>query len=150
MRIRFFTWQVWIGFLICVVALLSYPLFFVRFPVTRDFPWANLFLYCVATVFLIVGLRRAFGVAGTRRRRILGFVLTTLSLLVFGLFCFVVFIFPRQLPPSSAAPQAGQKAPAFSLTDTAGRTVTLTELLSTPLSGKPPNGVLLIFYRGYW
>jgi len=33
--------------------------------VTRDFPWATLLFVCVAAVFLIIGVRRAFA-GGTR------------------------------------------------------------------------------------
>ena len=52
MRIRFFTWQVWIGFLLCVVALLSYPLFFcsvsgdARLPVGESY--SLLCGYCIS------------------------------------------------------------------------------------------------------
>jgi peroxiredoxin len=52
-----------------------------------------------------------------------------------------------------AAPQAGQKAPDFTLPDQNGNAVTLAGLLAPPQGG-PGNGranaVLLIFYRGYW
>jgi peroxiredoxin len=54
------------------------------------------------------------------------------------------------MPAARGAPRVGQKAPEFALSDTNGKTVTLAELLSTPIKGKPAKGVLLIFYRGYW
>jgi peroxiredoxin len=44
----------------------------------------------------------------------------------------------------------GQQAPEFSLSDTDGRAVSLSELLSTPVNGRVPKGVVLVFYRGYW
>ena len=53
-------WKIWAGFLLSLVALLSYPFLFVRWPVTREFPWANLILFAVALVLLFLGLRRAF------------------------------------------------------------------------------------------
>jgi len=149
-RTRFLTWQLWIGFLLCVIAFISYPSFFVRFPVTRDFPWANLLLYCVASAFLITGLRRVFSIEGTRRKRILGSILAIMSSLVFAFFIFVVFVFGRQLPASAHAPQVGQKAPEFTLADSNGKSVRLAELISAPLNGKAPTGVLIVFYRGYW
>ncbi|HZE72879.1 MAG TPA: hypothetical protein VE135_25480 [Pyrinomonadaceae bacterium] len=145
-----FNWQIWVGFLFSVLSLFSYPLVFVRFPVTRDFPWANLLLFGIAAVFLFVGLRRAFAPQRRARSRIAGVVLTTLSVLVLGLFIFSTFVAARWLPASKGAPQVGQKAPDFSLTDTNGRVVTLSELFSSPINGKAPKGVLLIFYRGYW
>src|SRR4051794_722439 len=145
MKIRFFTWQAWTGFLLCLVALFSYPFFFVRFPLTRDFPWANLLLYCVASTLIVIGLRRSFGIQETKRRKIVSLGLTILSVLVFALFIFVVFVFPRQLPSSASAPQPGQKAPSFSLADTNGKTVALSELLNDPIDGKSPRGVLIVF-----
>lgn len=59
-----------------------------------------------------------------------------------------------QLPSSQEAPRAGQKAPDFTLPDTSGQPVKLSELLATPSAEKaaPQKGrwVLLVFYRGYW
>jgi peroxiredoxin len=56
----------------------------------------------------------------------------------------------KQLPASRGAPQVGQKAPDFTLKDTSEKPVALSELLSTPVNGSKPKGVLLVFYRGYW
>ena len=42
MNIQRFNWPVWTGFLLSFIAYFSYFFLFVRFPVTRDFPWANL------------------------------------------------------------------------------------------------------------
>ena len=46
--------------------------------------------------------------------------------------------------------EEGKKAPEFSLSDTNGKLVSLSELLTTPVDGKTPKGVVLVFYRGYW
>jgi hypothetical protein len=147
-----FNWQIWAGFVLSVIAFLSFTLFFVNFPVTRDFPWANLLLFAVAVVLVFVGVRRGF--AKDRPRpwlsKIGAAILGTLSLLILGFFLFSIFIFARWLPASTGAPQVGQRAPDFSLADSNGRQVTLSELLSSPIDGKAPKGVLLIFYRGYW
>src|SRR6185295_6953049 len=152
-----FNWQILAGFLLSVFAFLSYPLLFVRFPVTRDFPWANLLLFVVAIVLTFVGVRRAF--ASDRRRprlaKIGGSILATLSVAILGLFIFTVFVFARWMPAAHGAPQVGQKAPDFTLNDTNGKPVTLAELLSAPGSSPvgpntAPKGVLLVFYRGYW
>lgn len=147
-----FNWQIWAAFLLSLFAFLSYPLLFVRFPVTRNFPWANLLLSVFAVVLLLLGLRRAF--ASDRphplRSKIAGGALATLSVGVIGLFFLTFFVWARLLP-SHGAPQAGQQAPDFTLADTTGRHVSLSELRSTPINGAAgPKGVLLIFYRGYW
>lgn len=150
MKTRSFNWPVWAGFLLSLAAFLSYFFVFVRFPVTRDFPWANLLLFAIAAALLLVGVRRAFAPERRLGSKVSGLVAATLSLAIFGLFIFSTFIMSRWMPPAHGAPQVGQKAPEFSLTDTDGGTVSLSELLSTPIKGKAPKGVLLVFYRGYW
>ena len=60
MNIRRFNWHIWAGFLLSIIAFLSYGLFFVNFPITRDVPWANLILFLIAASLLFVGIRRAF------------------------------------------------------------------------------------------
>jgi hypothetical protein len=150
MKKQRFNWAIWAGFILSVIAFLSYPVLFVKWAITRDFPWASLVLFCIVAGLLFVGLRRGFAVARPRRSKIAATILGTLSVLIFGLFIFMAFIGARWLPASKGAPQTGQKAPAFSLLDTNGKTVSLADLLSAPIEGKPPRGVLLIFYRGYW
>ena len=152
MNLRRFNWPLWIGLLVTLIGFASYITVFMWFPVTRDFPWANLLLFLIAAVLLFIGLRRAF--APDRRRpllsKIAGSLVTVFSTLVITLFVFGFFVFARWLPPSKGAPQVGQKAPEFLLMDTTGKSVSLGELLSTPINGNAPKGVLLVFYRGYW
>ena len=143
-------WPIWMGFLLSLIAAFSYPFVFVRWPVTREFPWANLVLFAIALVFLFLGLRRAF----KPDKRIVSKVFSSLAA-VFGVFLlaallFMFFIMGSWLPASTGAPQVGQKAPAFTLNDPNEKPVTLAQLLTEPINNKPPKGVLLIFYRGYW
>lgn len=152
MNIKRLNWPLWIGFLLTLAAFLSYFFIFVLFPFTRDFPWANLVLFVIAGVLLFMGLRSGF--AGNQphpvRSKILSSIISVFSLMVFALFIFIIFIGGRWLPPSKGAPQVGQRAPEFTLTDTSGKQVSLNELLTTPINGNAPKGVLLIFYRGCW
>ena len=150
MRLQTFNWQIWAGFLLTFAGLLSFPLFFVYFPATRDFPWANLVLIAVSLLLLFWGIKRAFGAGRSKKSKALASVLLILSLAPIGLFLFSAFILAKQLPQSSGAPKVGQKAPEFTLADSSGKQVSLAELLSTPIKGKEPKGVLLVFYRGYW
>lgn len=147
-----FNWQLWLGFLLAFVAGFSYPTVFVWFPVTRDFPWVNLLLFLVAAFFLWQGIRRGFARdrAHPTRSKIVTALVGTLGVAIIVLFLFSYFVFARWLPASKGAPQVGQKVPEFSLPDASGKQVSLNELLSTPVNGQPPKGVLLIFYRGYW
>lgn len=152
MNIRRINWPLWLGFLLTLGAFLSYFFIFVKFPVTRDFPWANLVLFLIAGVLLFMGLRRGF--ASDRPHPILSKIVSSifslLSIAVFAMFIFVFFIGGRALPASKGAPHVGQRVPDFALPDTSGKQVSLNELLTTPINGKAPRGVLLMFYRGYW
>jgi cadmium resistance protein CadD (predicted permease) len=150
MSIKRFNWQIWAGFLLTFAGLLSFPFFFVLFPATRDFPWANLVLIAISLVLLFLGIKRAFKPDRSKKSKALASILATLSLAAVGLFLFSAFVLSRWLPESKGAPQVGQKVPDFSLADSSGKQVALAELLSTPIEGKQPKGVLLVFYRGYW
>jgi hypothetical protein len=155
-----FNWQILAGFLLTMIAFLSYPFFFVNWPVTRDFPWASLLIFALAAVLLFVGLRRAFKPGRRLISKIIAPILATLSVLIVALFIFISFIESRRLPASQAAPAIGQQAPNFTLTDTNHKSVSLAELLTNPIESqrtvivaepkRMPKGVLLIFYRGYW
>ena len=144
-----FNWQIWAGFLLTFGGLFSF-LFFLRFPSTRDFPWVNLLLIAASLVLLFIGVKRAFKPDRSKKAKALAAVLTTLSVAAIGLFLLSVFVIARQLPASRGAPQVGQKAPDFALKDTAEKQIALSELLSSPINGAKPKGVLLVFYRGYW
>ncbi len=161
MNSRKFNWLVLAGFLVCVIAFLSFFFFFVNFPVTRDFPWADLLLFGLAAILLVIGLRRAFSQAEAYRGKIFGPILAVVSVAIFGLFAFIVFVESKGLPAAHGAPQVGQKAPEFALADTQGKSVRLSELLAAPMNtassaagssaaGRTLRGVLLVFYRGYW
>jgi hypothetical protein len=121
--------------------------------VTRDFPWANLALFCAGGVLLGAGIMRALRRPDRYRGRVLGPTLAILSLLVFALFAYGVFYEVRQLPSAAGAPAVGQKAPDFTLPDQNGKSVALTDLLvsrETAEANPRAKGLLLIFYRGYW
>lgn len=150
MKAQRLNWPIWVGFLLSLIGLFSYPFVFVNWPLTRDFPWANLLLFGIAVVLLFIGLRRAFSPDRRRISKITASVLATLSVLVLGFFVFSFYIASRWLPASHGAPQVGQKAPDFTLVDTNNKQVSLSSLLSEPINGKAAKGVLMIFYRGYW
>lgn len=144
---RKWNWPIWIGFIVAVGGLFSYE-FFAQFPVTRDFPWANLLLFGIGTALLIVGLFRAFGRPQYYRGKIFGPIFSAVALLLFAFFCYEIFYMLRQVPASSGAPRVGQKAPDFILLDQNGSPVGMGDLLRGP-SG-PPKAIALIFYRGFW
>jgi len=145
-------WPLWVGFLFVLAGFLSYP-FFTRFPITRDFPWANFLLFGMGGIFLLIGLVRAFWKPERYRGKIVGTVLAALSVVVFGFFSYLIFYELRQLPLPTGAPRVGQKAPEFTLPDQDDKQVSLADLLSAPASSASTakaNAALLIFYRGFW
>jgi hypothetical protein len=141
---RSWNWTVWAGFGVALLAAFSYIPFFSRFPSTRDFPWVNLLLFLAAGCLLATGVYRAFAQAGRYRGRISSTVISLLSFILFGLFCFGVFYEGRNIPPPGNALRVGQRAPDFMLTGVDGSSVTLSQLR------QGNRAVLLIFYRGYW
>ena len=143
-------WQIWTGFLLSLIAAFSYPFVFVRWPLTREFPWANLVLFAVALVFLFFGVRRAFKPAKTIVSKIFSALASAFGVFLLAALLFMFFVMGSWLPASTGAPQVGGKAPAFTLTDSNDKPVTLAQLLVEPINNQPPKGVLLIFYRGYW
>jgi hypothetical protein len=141
----------WIGALLMVLGILSNMVSFWKVP-TVGFTWVAVVLPILSVVVLLVGVVRAFRQPMVFGGKISGTIVTVVAVLLGALWTFG-FVHARELPASSGAPKVGQKAPDFTLTNTSGQQVTLSQLLSTPidtLSGKAPKAVLLIFYRGYW
>ena len=126
---RKWNWPIWVGFVVVVAGLFSYE-FFARFPITRDFPWANLLLFGIGVALLIVGLFRAFGRPQVYRGKIFGSIFAAIAVLVVAFFSYAIFYVLRQVPASAGAPRVGQKAPDFLLLDQNGKPVGLGDLLS--------------------
>lgn len=134
----------WAGFALVLLAVLTYIPIFAVYAVTRDVPWVNYLLFGAGGVLLGLGLRRAFGQPEVYRGKVLGSVFTTVSVLLFGLFCFLIFYIGKSIPASETAVRVGQPAPGFTLANWDGKQVSLSDALSKN------RAVVLIFYRGYW
>ena len=144
---------VWAGFFLVLAGLLSYVPLFVLFPITRDFPWANLLLLGAGGISLITGLRRAYRLPKLYRGKVFGPILAGFSALGVAAFVYGLFFEARKLPAVSEGPRVGQQAPDFTLPDQNGKPVALAELLAAPPAGSTATkagGALLIFYRGFW
>lgn len=138
------------GFLLMLLAVLSNGLYFLALPGQQALPWAGLFLSLIALVLLLLGLKHVFGQPHIYRGKVLASILSIVSLLLFA-FGTMAFFGGRQIPPVAGAPRVGEKVPEFSLSDSNGKPVSLSQLLSEPVAGGArPKGVLLVFYRGYW
>lgn len=152
MSAKLWNWRLWVGFLLVFAALLGEVFLFATF---RPVFWLSVLLVIIGVVLLISGLQRAFGEPQVYRGKILGPILTILSVLVLGAFGFMSYELPKVFPPAKNAPQVGQRAPEFALVDARGKDFSLSQLLSTPITdssgaSRPTKGVLVFFYRGYW
>ena len=152
--------SVWVGLAVVLAGVASYPLIFIRYPITRDVPWASLLIMALGLVLLAVGVARAFRRADAYRGKVFGCILGVLAVAVAAFFCYGVFYATRQLPTSHGAPRAGQVAPDFTLPDSTNNPVNLSGMLSSSfapngaigpaISGDKTAAAVLIFYRGYW
>src|SRR5437588_4329417 len=138
---RTWNWPIWAGFFVAVGGSFSYE-FFALFPITRDFPWANLLLFGTGVALLVFGLFRAFGRPQFYRGKVFGSIFTVVALLLFSFFAYEIFYVLKQVPLSAQAPRIGEKAPEFTLPDQNGKQIALADLIS-------PRGALIIFYRGH-
>jgi hypothetical protein len=136
---------IWIGFVVLVAGLFSYPFLF-RFPTTRDFPWVSVASMLVGGSLVAIGLARAFRDPQRYRGRIGGTIAAVLAIGLSGFFLYFTFVGARKIPASKGAPQVGSRAPDFTLPDQDGNPVTLSKVLSE----SKPAAVVLVFYRGFW
>lgn len=151
--------RLWVGIALALASIVSYPLYFLRFPVMRDSPWVTLALLAVGVFLMATGLARAFRRPDAYRGKIAGSILGGLTILLVGLFLTSIFYLTRKLPASKDAPKVGEVAPDFTLPDSMQNNVNLASLLSSDFTPEPPASdaksaktaaVVLIFYRGYW
>jgi len=134
----------WAGFVLVLLAVLTYIPVFAVFAVTRDVPWVNYLLFLAGGVFLALGLRRAFGQPELYRGKVLGSILAGLSLFLLAFFCYGIFYAAKVIPASADAVRVGQSAPDFTLASADGKQIRLSDQL------KNNRAIVLIFYRGYW
>jgi uncharacterized membrane protein len=122
---------------------------FVGFP-AAPVPWISLLLSLIGFVVVLLGLWRAFGQSTVYKGKLSGSIAAAFSLLFLAV-ATVSFWEARHIPAESAsAPQVGQLVPDFTLWDSAGHSVSLTQLISGSAGKQPPKALLLVFYRGYW
>src|SRR5215831_19464171 len=137
----------WIGLLLTVLGALSNGLPFVGFP-AGPVPWISLLLSLIGFGVVLLGLGRVFGQSTVYKGKLSASIAAAFSLFFLA---GAIFFFwsARHIPAESAgAPQVGQRVPDFTLPDSAGHSVSLTQLLSGSAGKEPPKAVLLVFYRG--
>jgi len=151
MNEKLWNWRLWFGFGVAVLAFVVYGAVFMS---TREVLWVSLALFFLSAVLLATGLQRAFARRESYGGQVAGPILagcSALLLIVFGLTSNEV---SKHFPMARNAPMVGQVAPEFKLVDTAGKSVTLADILATPVAqaagARAPKGVLLVFYRSHW
>ncbi|HEY6347802.1 MAG TPA: hypothetical protein VI636_00185 [Candidatus Angelobacter sp.] len=138
----------WWGLLITVLGFLSNFLYWLPIP-QGVIPWINLFVPLIGLVLLALGLLRSWSGASLWLKG-LGAFLGLLSAVVLT-FSVWIFFRARDVPRSGGAPQVGQKVPDFTLQDSTGQPVSLSQMLANPIANSTrPKALLLVFYRGYW
>jgi len=143
------TFAPWVGLLLTVLGALSNGLPFTGFP-AAPVPWISLLLSLIGFIVVLFGLWQAFRQSTVYKGKLSSALATGFSLL-FLAGTIVFFWSARHIPPeSAAAPQVGQRVPDFTLPDSTGHSVSLTQLFSGSASKEPPKALLLVFYRGYW
>ena len=133
---------VWIGTLITLFGVISYYLYFVRFPDLRDVPLVNLPLSWFGLILCGAGSWHVLMRGGRTRGKVLATGAFVLTLVVAGLFNWQVFVFSYQLPDSTIAMAVQEAAPDFALLDRGGESVSLSSFRGRK--------VVLVFYRGFW
>jgi hypothetical protein len=119
--------------LICGVTIAAYSML-LGVPAVRNHPEGYVAAFAIAATVAGLGL--------ALRRRWYGWVALVVSMLLLTLGSYVNFVVAR-IPDEPTALRLGELPPDFTLTDAAGRAVSLADY-----RGKKP--VLLVFYRGYW
>jgi hypothetical protein len=136
----------WLGLALGLVGVGGYFLWIglgvaPRLQLLRDTALLNLAIVGLGLGCSAVGIRRAWSRGAVYRGRALAPLLGALNLGVAVWFLLLLFRF-SVLPVAAAAPQVGQAAPDFVLTDDTGAPL--------QLAGLRGKNVLLVFYRGHW
>ncbi len=132
----------WIGPIVTFAAVVSYFLYFARFPALRDFPWVNLPLALLGLGASGVAMWRAFARREEWRGRILAPLGLGLALAFAGFLVGYVFFLSNALPAPTETSRGMETVPDLTLTDQDGRAVRLTDFRGRKL--------VLTFYRGHW
>ena len=132
----------WWGPPLAVAGIVSYFLFFSRFPDLRDFPWVNLPAVLIGAALSAVGTRAILSDPGAAWKKVLASLGLFLSVGLAALFPWYLFIATSDLPGEAGVVRVNSAAPSFRLLDQHGLPVTLSDYRGYK--------VVLVFYRGHW
>ena len=148
---RRFPRTLWYGLAVVVATPVLYLTVFISYPATRDIPWPSLLMFTAGLALIVHGLLHAYRESTVYRGKIVAPIALAFGATLAGFFTWTLLVQARHIPASRGAPRVGQMAPDFTLPDQDGRPVSLAQLLQAPLDAThKANGVILVFYRGYW
>lgn len=132
----------WIGPALTFAGVVTYFMWFARYPLLRDFPWLNLPLVILGVVLSFLGVRAVFGENRPWSRKLAAGAGLVLAGALATLFIGYVFVLSSMLPDARDETMAMATAPTASLTDAGGAVVDLSDYRGRK--------AVLVFYRGYW
>ena len=132
----------WIGPALTFTGVVTYFMWFARFPLLRDFPWLNLPLVILGVVLSFLGVKAVFSAKRPWSRKLAAGGGLVLSGALATLFVGYVFVLSSMLPEARQETMAMAAAPSAALTDAGGAVVDLSDYRGRK--------AVLVFYRGYW
>ena len=132
----------WIGPALTFAGVVTYFMWFARYPLLRDFPWLNLPLVILGVVLSFLGVMAVFGAKRPWSRKLAAAGGLVLSGALATLFVGYVFVLSSMLPDPRQETMAMEAAPSVTLTDAGGAVVDLADYRGRK--------AVLVFYRGYW
>jgi hypothetical protein len=132
----------WIGPALTFAGVVTYFMWFARYPLLRDFPWLNLPLVVLGVVLSFLGVKAVFAAKRPLSRKLGAGAGLVLSAALATLFIGYVFVLSSMIPEARQETMAMAAAPSASLTDAGGAVVDLSDYRGRK--------AVLVFYRGYW
>jgi hypothetical protein len=132
----------WLGPAVTFAGVVTYFMWFARFPFLRDFPWLNLPLVLLGVVLSFLGVKAVLGAKRPRSRKLAAGGGLVLSAALATLFVGYVFVLSSMLPDPRQETLEMAAAPSVALTDAGGAVVDLADYRGRK--------AVLVFYRGYW
>src|SRR4030095_13840009 len=94
---RRFPRSLWFGLLLVLAAPVLFMLFFIRFPVTRDVPWATLLMFGLGIGLLAHAVIKAYREDAAYRGKVVAAIALVFGLVVGGFFSYATLIGARHL-----------------------------------------------------
>ncbi len=132
----------WIGPALTFTGVVTYFMWFARYPLLRDFPWLNLPLVLLGVVLSFIGVKAVFAGKRPWSRKLAAGGGLVLAAALATLFVGYVFYLSSMLPEARPDTIAMVEAPSAALTDAGGAVVHLADYRGRK--------AVLVFYRGHW